>query len=121
MTAPPLPQGPFDVLAADPPWAYRNYSPKGNGRSAEQHYRTMPVDQIAALPVKAAMGPNAHAFLWITGPLLAQGAHGVGIQADSDCLRLGQEELERRGKAVGALARDRHAGRRPQLLFYEHR
>ena len=31
----------FNILYVDPPWAYKVYSKKGQGRSAENHYRTM--------------------------------------------------------------------------------
>ena len=28
----------YSIIYADPPWAYRTYSKKGQGRSAESHY-----------------------------------------------------------------------------------
>jgi N6-adenosine-specific RNA methylase IME4 len=60
MTAPPpLPAGPFDVLYADPPWP--SQSPEADW-SPEQHYPTMPVEEIKALPVPAA--EDAALFLW---------------------------------------------------------
>ena len=31
----------YSIIYADPPWAYRTYSKKGQGRSAESHYPTM--------------------------------------------------------------------------------
>ena len=31
----------FNILYVDPPWAYKVYSKKGQGRSAENHYRTI--------------------------------------------------------------------------------
>ena len=41
----------YKVIYADPPWAYRAWSQKGKGRSAESHYSTMSLDDIKALPV----------------------------------------------------------------------
>ena len=42
----------YSIIYADPPWHYKTYSPKGNGRSAEKHYPTMNIDQIKASPMK---------------------------------------------------------------------
>ena len=41
----------YSIIYADPPWQYRTYSKKGQGRSAESHYPTMSIDDIKALPV----------------------------------------------------------------------
>lgn len=41
----------YSIIYADPPWAYRTYSKKGQGRSAESHYPTMSIEDIKALPV----------------------------------------------------------------------
>jgi len=35
----------YSIIYADPPWAYRTYSKKGQGRSAESHYPTMCMHQ----------------------------------------------------------------------------
>ena len=47
----PFPNKKYSVIYADPPWAYRTYSKKGQGRSAESHYPTMCIEDIKALPV----------------------------------------------------------------------
>ena len=39
----------YSIIYADPPWAYRTYSKKGQGRSAESHYPTMCIEDIKAL------------------------------------------------------------------------
>ena len=39
----------FNVLYIDPPWAYQVYSRKGQGRTAESHYRTMQIGDIYGL------------------------------------------------------------------------
>ena len=41
----------YKIIYADPPWQYRVYSKKGQGRSAENHYHTMNIKDIMALPV----------------------------------------------------------------------
>lgn len=41
----------FSIIYADPPWQYKVYSKKGQGRSAENHYHTMNIEEIRSLPV----------------------------------------------------------------------
>ena len=56
---PPRPRDPFagltpfgyDLTMADPPWRFELYSAKGEAKSAQAHYDTMTVGEIAALPV----------------------------------------------------------------------
>ena len=38
----------YSIIYADPPWAYRTCSKKGQGRSAESHYPTMCIEDIKA-------------------------------------------------------------------------
>ncbi len=62
-----MPEGPFDLVYADPPWR------SGNPESAyapENHYPTMTQAEITALPIPAA--EDAVLFLWATAPLLPQ-------------------------------------------------
>lgn len=54
--------GKYQVIYADPPWAYRVWSKKGNGRSAESHYPTMSIEEIADLPVKNWQMKIVHCF-----------------------------------------------------------
>ena len=67
-----IPPGPFSVVYADPPWSYKAFSTKGEGRSATRYYSTMTVKDIAALPVREACARDCHLFLWTTGPNLRQ-------------------------------------------------
>ena len=60
------------MIYADPPWAYRVWSKKGNGRSAESHYPTMSIEEIADLPVNELADENCALFLWVTFPLLKE-------------------------------------------------
>ena len=60
----------YSIIYADPPWAYRTYSKKGQGRSAERHYPTMSLEGIKALPVGELADKDCALFLWITFPCL---------------------------------------------------
>lgn len=68
----PLPPGPFGCIVADPPWSYRTFSAKGGGRGAAQHYPTMELDDIKALPVASVADRDCFLFLWATGPNLRE-------------------------------------------------
>src|SRR5882757_4564108 len=70
-----LPYGHFAVIAADVPSKYITRSEKGMGRSAERHYPTMGHSELLRLDVISHAAPDAFLFYWVTGPLLAIGAH----------------------------------------------
>lgn len=59
--------GGFPIIYADPPWAYSDR--KCNG-AAEWHYKTMPINDIKALPVSALAARDCVMFMWGTYPLL---------------------------------------------------
>jgi N6-adenosine-specific RNA methylase IME4 len=65
--APPLPDGPFDLIYADPPWQLGN---PGGRNAPEEHYPTMPLDEIKAMPIPA--GEHAVLFLWAVNSLLPE-------------------------------------------------
>ena len=62
----------YSVIYADPPWAYKVWSRKGAGRSAESHYPTMPIPEIKALPVGELADKDCALFMWITFPMLRE-------------------------------------------------
>jgi N6-adenosine-specific RNA methylase IME4 len=85
--------GPFGVIMADPPWQYG--SPRAmvgnrgrgsnNGQAARiiqadtnQHYPTMALSEIKALPVEAVAAADSLLFMWVTNPFLADGS-GVDV------------------------------------------
>jgi N6-adenosine-specific RNA methylase IME4 len=68
-----LPRHFFSVVMADPPWHFAARSPKGEGRSASQHYDTMTFDAIAALPVSTVAAADCWLILWVPDPHLPQG------------------------------------------------
>lgn len=55
------PDGQFDVIYADPPWPFVG----GPQKTVERHYPTMPVEEIAALPVAEAAAESAAVFIWV--------------------------------------------------------
>jgi transposase InsO family protein/N6-adenosine-specific RNA methylase IME4 len=57
----------FGTIYADPPWEYGNQATRG---AAARHYRTMTIEQIAALPVPKLAAPDAHLHLWTTNAFL---------------------------------------------------
>lgn len=63
----------YKVIYADPPWHYRVYSQKGEGRSAENHYHTMKIEDIRSLPVETIADDDCILFLWVTFPCLLEG------------------------------------------------
>lgn len=65
-----LPQNQFGVILADPPWNYANAGCRG---AAENHYPTMSVDEICALPISTLAGNSCVLLLWTTWPQLQEG------------------------------------------------
>ena len=68
----PFPNKTYDVIYADPAWYFKTYSKKGNGRSPEQHYSYMSIDDICNLPVRSITNPNCILFIWVIDPMLPQ-------------------------------------------------
>ncbi len=62
----------YPVIYADPPWRYENPSMGGTNRSIENHYPTMSLDEICALPVADLATEDAILYLWATAPKLAE-------------------------------------------------
>jgi N6-adenosine-specific RNA methylase IME4 len=57
----------FGTVYADPPWAYSN---QGTRAATDNHYVTMTVDEIAALPVRDLAAPQGHLHMWTTNAFL---------------------------------------------------
>lgn len=63
--------GNYGAIYADPPWAYEAWSGSAvPSRVAEAHYQTMPLVDIAALPVSDIAARDCVLFLWVTWPTL---------------------------------------------------
>jgi N6-adenosine-specific RNA methylase IME4 len=78
LDAPPLPDGIFRVVYADPPWEYgdKRTNDEHSG-SAESQYPTMSLEAICGLPVKEMAATDSVLFLWATAPLLAEAAQVI--------------------------------------------
>ena len=59
----------YNIVLADPPWRYDN---KGGQGVAENHYPTMDIEEICALPVAELAAPDSALFLWATFPMLPE-------------------------------------------------
>jgi N6-adenosine-specific RNA methylase IME4 len=67
-----LERGKYGVILADPPWSFEVWSKDtGNGRSAESHYSTMTMRQIARLPVDELAAKDCVLFMWACWPSIA--------------------------------------------------
>ena len=59
----------YNIIYADPPWRYEQRTVQGG---AEQHYPTMTLDDICALPVAELADKDCALFLWTTFPKLKE-------------------------------------------------
>jgi N6-adenosine-specific RNA methylase IME4 len=70
----------YRTIVADPPWAYRTTKILTTAKTpttrpeAVARYPTMPVEDIAALPVSDWADADAHLYLWVTNPKLFDAA-----------------------------------------------
>jgi N6-adenosine-specific RNA methylase IME4 len=63
----------YAVLYADPPWHFEVYNEEsGVERAAGNHYSTMSLDEISALPIPSLATPDAVLFMWTTAPHLQE-------------------------------------------------
>jgi N6-adenosine-specific RNA methylase IME4/ParB-like chromosome segregation protein Spo0J len=61
----------YPVIYADPPWQYEHS--KADNRAIENHYPTMTLGDICAMPISELAAPDAVLFLWVTSPKLVEG------------------------------------------------
>lgn len=54
----------YQAIVADPPWSFLTRSDAGKGRSPEQHYDCMSLDQIKKLPVSEIAAKDCVLILW---------------------------------------------------------
>jgi N6-adenosine-specific RNA methylase IME4 len=67
--APDWPTGQYDIIYADPAWAYDDEARAGN-RGAACKYDVMTNDELKALPVPRIAADDCALFLWVTMPKL---------------------------------------------------
>ena len=82
MAVPPFHHGgPYGALLIDPPWHFRTYSPKGDGRCPK--YRTMEFEELAALPIAELAAKDSALFSMGYGPNApsrARADRGLGLR-----------------------------------------
>ncbi|HEV8525664.1 MAG TPA: MT-A70 family methyltransferase [Terriglobales bacterium] len=68
-----LPVAVANVVYADPPWQYDNFGPAIHG-AADNHYATMALEDILALPkqLEIQIANDAVLFLWVTNQFVAE-------------------------------------------------
>lgn len=62
----------YDLIYADPPWSFDNYSEKGEDRNAKSWYDCMPIEDIWNLPVADIAADDTMLALWGTSPMLVE-------------------------------------------------
>lgn len=113
--------GPFPLIYADPPWHFKTYSEAGGGRSADQHYPTLPDDEILDFriegrPVRDIAYDDAMLFLWCTSsnlPLALRVMQAWGFEFKSSAVWIKEGESGRLQVGLGQIFRNAH-----ELLLY---
>lgn len=62
----------YNIIYADPPWSFKTWSEKGEGKSASQHYDIMTLEDICNLPVADIAEKDCCLFLWCINSMLPQ-------------------------------------------------
>lgn len=64
----------YRVILIDPPWKYLTWSKKGMGKSPDNHYPTMTIEELKALPLRDLAARDCVLFMWVidSHTLLAQ-------------------------------------------------
>jgi N6-adenosine-specific RNA methylase IME4 len=62
----------FPIILADPPWRYEHQLFSSTWKDIEDHYPTLALEEICALPVAEIASENALLFLWVPPPKLAE-------------------------------------------------
>jgi len=65
-----FPDKKYNIIYADPPWNFKNYSNKTSNSNVNQHYQTMSMQEIKDLPVQDIADKDCILFMWCTDPLL---------------------------------------------------
>lgn len=101
-----LPDKTYSVIYADPPWSYRQCGtgPKSRG-NAVQHYHTMAVEDICALPVQRLAGGGGLRLVYVGHlpdyPGCATRDAGMGVRVQDGSFRLGEEKPQERYPVLG--------------------
>lgn len=63
----------YDLIVADPPWSFSNWSVGGNHKNAAAKYDCMSLEAIKAMPVATLARGDCLLWLWTTHPMLREG------------------------------------------------
>lgn len=75
LTTPLDAQGLFQTIVIDPPWDWGDEGDVNQFGRAKPDYHTMPLDEIAALPIGRIADENCHLYLWVTNRSLPKAFH----------------------------------------------
>ena len=64
-----LPKKHFGCIYADPPWQYGN---QGTRAATDNHYQTMTIADLCAMPVETLVADDAHLHLWTTNAFIQE-------------------------------------------------
>lgn len=68
-----LPEGPYGLIMADPPWQFKTRSSKGvTAKGAGGQYDLMTLEDIKRMPVADMADRDCVLWLWATNPMLPQ-------------------------------------------------
>ena len=62
----------YGVIYADPPWYFKNYSSRGEGRNPNQHYGCMSIGDICNLRIADISERDCVLLMWVVDPLLQE-------------------------------------------------
>lgn len=62
----------YDLIYADPAWTWSARSPKGEGRSARNHYNVMSLQEIKDLPVPLIAADRSVLLIWAIDSMIPQ-------------------------------------------------
>jgi len=68
----PMPDGPFAVIVADPPWPYSQRRPTYDSRGYPA-YSSMTIEEITAMPIAERAADNSVLWLWTTNAFIREG------------------------------------------------
>ena len=67
---PPLPEGQYQLIYCDAPWQYEHIATAAY--ASENHYPTLPTDEICALPIDQLAADDCLLYFWATNPKLTE-------------------------------------------------
>jgi len=68
-----LPEGQYRTIVIDPPWDWSDEGDVSQMGRSKPTYATMPIDEVAALPIPDLAADDCHLYLWITNRSLPKG------------------------------------------------